>query len=101
MKNKKECECNSTSPCFIHFIKHDVSGACLYLVQDTYEDVTINLKHVVSVRYNQQYPNGYGSKLSRLTLDTTNGSFVLYREDADLLYNRLMRVIDGNTEQIL
>ena len=74
-------------PEFILFKKHPTTSSYLNLDERKYTEVILNLKHVVSFVYNENYENGYGDTLSRLEIKTVNGEIELYRNDADLVYN--------------
>lgn len=82
-------------PEFITFKKHSTTNSYLRLNDMEYKEITLNLNHIVSFSYNENYSNGYGETLSYLCIKTVNGDFELYRQDADDVY-RLIKQVGAN-----
>ena len=79
-------------PEFIVFKKHPTTNSYLNLNERESKEIILNLKHVVSFVYNENYGNGYGDTLSHLEINTVNGVIDLYRKDADFVYNLIKTI---------
>lgn len=77
----------------IKFVKHETTGAYLNLDYDNGVEFVVNLNYLIHANYDENYPNGYGEYLSRLSMKTTDGKIVLYRKDADEVWSKIKDLI--------